>query len=233
MAASPSDSDSPGPFDARSLGIAHPGRVFANLSSAGLTEHAIANGEGVLTDLGALSALTGRYTGRSPNDKFTARDGTLADQFDWAANRPIDPAAFDRLRDLIRAYFQNRDLYVFDGYACADPGHRLNLRVVSEKAWHSLFARCLFIRPGPDELAGFRPDWTILHAADFHADPKRDATRSEVVVAISFEQRLVIVGGTHYAGEIKKAIFTILNALLPQQGVFPMHCSANLGHGKD
>ncbi|HJZ54125.1 MAG TPA: phosphoenolpyruvate carboxykinase (ATP), partial [Gemmataceae bacterium] len=135
--------------------------------------------------------------------------------------------------DLIRAYFQNRDLYVFDGYACADPGHRLNLRVVSEKAWHSLFARCLFIRPGPDELAGFRPDWTILHAADFHADPKRDATRSEVVVAISFEQRLVIVGGTHYAGEIKKAIFTILNALLPQQGVFPMHCSANLGHGKD
>src|SRR5262249_61688814 len=115
-------------------------------------------------------------------------------------------AASDRPRALTRASSQNRDLSVFDGSACADPRHRLTLRVVSEKAWHSLFARCLFIRPGPDELAGFRPDWTILHAADFHADPKRDATRSEVVVAISFEQRLGIVGGAHYAGAGKKAL---------------------------
>src|SRR5215470_17426676 len=120
MAASRTDTDSPGPFDARSLGIAHPGRLFANLSPAELTEQAVKNGEGVLTDLGAISALTGPHTGRSPNDKFTAREGALADQIDWSANRPMDPAAFDRLRDLIRAYLQNRDLYVFDGYACAD-----------------------------------------------------------------------------------------------------------------
>src|SRR5262249_10971164 len=123
----------------------------------------------------------------------------------------------------------SRDLFVFDGYACADPRHRLALRVVTEKAWHSLFARCLFRRPARDELTGFVPEWTVLHAADFHATPALDGTRSEVVVAIGFDQRLVVVGGTHYAGEIKKAVFSVLNYELPRRGVFPMHCSANVG----
>ncbi|MBX9581583.1 MAG: phosphoenolpyruvate carboxykinase (ATP) [Gemmataceae bacterium] len=210
-----------------------PGRVHRNLPAAALVEHAARRGEGLLTDLGAFAALTGSRTGRSPKDKFTVRDGAAAGQVDWATNRAMDPAAFARLRDLVRAYLQNRELYTFDGYAGADPRHRIRLRVVTERAWHALFARCLFLRPAPDELAGFEPDWTVLHAADFHADPARDGTRSEAVVALSFTDRLVLVGGTHYAGEIKKAIFTALNFLLPQQGVFPMHCSANLGPDGD
>ncbi|HUR54239.1 MAG TPA: phosphoenolpyruvate carboxykinase (ATP) [Gemmataceae bacterium] len=222
-----------GPFDAAALGIRHPGRVFANLSSAALVEHAVRRGEAALTDLGAITAFTGKHTGRTPKDKFTVREGASAEQIDWTANQPMDPAAFARLRDLVRAYLQSRDLYVFDGFACAAPEHRLPLRVVTEKAWHSLFARCLFLRPTPEELSGFAPEWTILHAADFHANPATDGTRTETCVAISFEQKLIVACGTHYAGEIKKGIFTILNYLLPQKGIFPMHCSANLGASRD
>jgi phosphoenolpyruvate carboxykinase (ATP) len=216
-------------FDPAQLGIASPGRVFANLSAAALVEHAVRRREGVLTDLGALSAFTGTRTGRSPKDKFTVREASVTDQIDWTSNQPMDPAAFARLRDLVRAYLPGRELYVFDGYACADRRYQLPLRVITEKAWHSLFARCLFIRPTPEELANFVPAWTVLHACDFRADPARDGTKSEVCVAISFEQKLVVACGTHYAGEIKKAMFTVLNYLLPQRDVFPMHCSANVG----
>ncbi|MDB5307566.1 MAG: phosphoenolpyruvate carboxykinase [Gemmataceae bacterium] len=233
MDGSPTGSGEPASLDARPLGIAHPGRMFANLPPATLTEHAVRRGEGLLTDLGALAALTGLRTGRSPKDKFTVREPSVVDQIDWTANQPMAPAVFARLCDLVRAYLQNRDLYVFDGYACADRRHQLSLRVVTEKAWHNLFARCLFRHPDPAELSGFVPEWTVLHAADFHADPAVDGTRTEVVVAISFEHQLVVVGGTHYAGEIKKAIFSVLNYLLPQRGVFPMHCSANQGKGGD
>ena len=141
----------------------------------------------------------------------------------------MDPAAFAALRDRVKTYLSHRDLYVFDGFACADPRYQLPLRVVAEKAWHSLFARCLFLRPTLEQLRTFDPEWTVLHACDFHADPARDGTKSEVCVAISFEDRMVIACGTHYAGEIKKAIFTVLNYLLPQKGVLPMHCSANIG----
>jgi phosphoenolpyruvate carboxykinase (ATP) len=186
-----------------------------------------------LTDLGAFAALTGARTGRSPKDKFTVRDGLTTDLVDWTANQPLSSETFARLADLARAYLQNRDLYIFDGYACADPRHRLSLRVVTEYAWHSLFARCLFLRPVPDDLPAFVPDWTVLHAASFQSDPRRDGTRSDAVVAINFAERLVIVGGTHYAGEIKKAIFSVLNFLLPERGVFPMHCSANIGRNGD
>ena len=220
-------------FDLAQSGFHHSGRVFANLSSAALVEQAVRRREGVLTDLGAISAFTGTRTGRSPKDKFTVREAIVGDQIDWSANQPMDPAVFARLRDLVKAYLQNRELFVFDGFACADPRHRLPLRVVTEKAWHSLFARCLFLRPTEEQLQAFVPEWTILHACDFHADKTRDGTKSEVCLAISFEQKLVIACGTHYAGEIKKAVFTILNYLLPQKGVFPMHCSANLGAGGD
>jgi phosphoenolpyruvate carboxykinase (ATP) len=221
------------PFDPAGLGLAHPGRVFANGSAAALVEQAVTRREGVLTDLGALSAFTGPRTGRSPKDKFTVRDAMAAGQVDWSSNRAMDPAVFDRLRDLVRAYLQNRDLFVFDGFACAHRSHRLPIRVVTEKAWHSLFARCLFLRPRPEDLTGFRHEWTILHACDFHAEPTRDGTRSEAAVVISFEQKLVVACGTHYAGEIKKAAFTVLNYILPQKGVFPMHCSANVGPAGD
>lgn len=221
------------PFNATRLGIPHPGRVFANLSPAALIEHAVSRREGVLTDLGAFSAFTGSRTGRSPKDKFTVKEAGVADQIDWTANQPMEPAAFARIRDLVRAYLQNRELFVFDGFACADPRHRLPLRVITEQAWHSLFARCLFLRPTPEQLADFTPEWTILHACDFHTDPATDKTRSEACVAISYEQKLIVACGTHYAGEIKKGVFTLLNYLLPQRGVFPMHCSANVGAGGD
>jgi len=232
---SPVDSilDAVPPFDPAKLGLRYTGRVFANLSPAALVEQAVRRREGVLTDVGALSAFTGSRTGRSPKDKFTVKEASVADHIDWTANQPMSPATFDRLRDLVRAFLQNRELFVFDGYACADPRYRLPLRVVTEKAWHSLFARCLFLRPTAEQLYHFTPEWTILHACDFHADPARDGTKSEVCVAISFEQKLVVACGTHYAGEIKKAVFTVLNYLLPQKGVFPMHCSANVGQAGD
>ena len=220
-------------FDVAQLAIRHPGRVRANLSPAALVEHAVRRREGVLTDLGAFSAFTGSRTGGSPKDKFTVREASSEAQIDWTGNQSLEPSAFARLRDLARAYLQNRELFVFDGYACADPRHRLALRVVTEKAWHSLFARCLFLRPTPAQLHSFVPEWTILHACDFHADPARDGVKTEVCLLISFEQKLVVACGTHYAGEIKKAVFTILNYILPQKGVFPMHCSANLGADGD
>lgn len=221
------------PFDPARLGIVNPGPVRANLSSAALIEQIASRREGVLTDLGAVSAFTGTRTGRSPRDKFTVKEEAVAGGVDWSANQSMEPATFNRLRDRIRSHLSGRDLFVFDGFACADPRYRLPLRVVTEKAWHSLFARCLFLRPTLDQLRRFDPDWTVLHACNFQADPARDGTKSEVCVAISFEQKLVLACGTHYAGEIKKAIFTVLNYLLPQKGVFPMHCSANIGQGGD
>lgn len=216
-------------FDPAVLGLGHVGCVWANLSPAALTEHATRRGEALLTDLGAVVAYTGKRTGRSPKDKFTVREASVADQIDWNSNQSMTPETFARLRDLVRAYLQNRELYVFDGFAGADPRNQQGIRVVTEKAWHSLFARCLFLRPTLEQLQNFAPDWTILHACDFHADPARDGTKSETCVAISFEQKLVVACGTHYAGEIKKSVFTVMNYLLPHKGVLSMHCSANVG----
>jgi phosphoenolpyruvate carboxykinase (ATP) len=204
-------------------------RMFANRPAAALVEAAVRRGEGVLTAAGAFAALTGERTGRSPKDKYTVREPGLAEQVDWENNQPMDPAAFVRFRDRVLAYLQNRDLFTFDGFACADPRHELPVRVVAEKAWHALFARCLFRRTGTANANA----WTVLHACDFRCDPSIDGTRSHVGVAISFAHRLVIVAGTHYAGEIKKSIFTVLNGLLPQAAVFPMHCSANIGAAGD
>lgn len=220
-------------FDSASLGIENVGRVWANLSSAALSEHSVLRGEATFTDLGAVAAYTGKRTGRSPKDKFTVKEGIAADQVDWTANQPMTPETFSRLRDLVRTYLQNRELFVFDGFVGADPAHRVPIRVVTEKAWHSLFAHCLFLRPTAEQLRGFMPEWTVLHACDFHANKDRDGTKSEACVAISFEQKLVVACGTHYAGEIKKAMFTVMNFLLPQKGILPMHCSANLGAGGD
>jgi len=221
-------------IDLRSHGIVNPGRVLANLPHAALVEEAVRRGEGALTAAGSFSAVTGEPTGRSPKDKYFVREASVQSEIDWGTvNQPMDPTVFARLRDLIRAYLQNRELFVFDGYACADTRYRLPLRVITEKAWHSLFARCMFLRPKPEELPSFQPEWTILHACDFHADPPRDGTRSKLALAISFEQKLIVACGTHYAGEIKKSIFTILNYLLPFRDVFPMHCSANVGSSGD
>ena len=165
------------PPELRKLGLIHLGPVFANRSTAELVELAVSRSEGTLTDRGALVAYTGSRTGRSPQDRYIVRDPETEWQLDWGTvNRPLEPDAFERLLLKTAAYLQGRPLFVNDGFACADPRHRLNVRVVAEKAWHALFARCLFLRPTRGELPGFRPDWTILAAADLHADPGRDGT---------------------------------------------------------
>jgi phosphoenolpyruvate carboxykinase (ATP) len=220
--------------DLRGQGIINPGTLHANLSPAALTEHAVTRAEGLLAANGALVAYTGTYTGRSPQDRYVVAEPPSKEQIWWGpVNRPMEPAAFECLLDRALAYVQARDLFVFDGWACADPKYRLPVRVLTEKAWHSLFARCLLLRPPAEALQDFRPEFTVLHVAGMHADPPRDGTRSEVFIVLSFERRLVLIGGTHYAGEIKKSVFSVLNYLLPQRGVFPMHCSANIGPAGD
>ncbi|MCS7209269.1 MAG: phosphoenolpyruvate carboxykinase (ATP) [Fimbriimonadales bacterium] len=205
-----------------------------NLSVASLVEHAILNREAQLASNGALVARTGQYTGRSPKDKFVVRRPEYESEIDWGAvNQPMAPEVFDRLLLRVSAYLANRPLYVQDCFAGADPRYRLCVRVITEQAWHNLFAKQLFIRPTREELQDFRPNFTVLHAPNFKTDPALDGTRSEVVVALDFTRRIVLIAGTGYAGEIKKSIFTVMNFLLPLQGVFPMHCSANVGAAGD
>jgi phosphoenolpyruvate carboxykinase (ATP) len=195
---------------------------------------ALARREGLLSGRGAFVAYTGSRTGRSPQDRFIVATPKARDEIWWGpVNRQIEPATFDRLFDKIRAYLQGRELFVKDAYACADPRHRLSVRVIAEKAWHALFAHLLFLRLAPGERIGNPPGLTIVHACGLRADPKTDGTRSDVFVVLDVERRLVLIGGTHYAGEIKKMVFSVLNYLLPGQGVFPMHCSANLGTAGD
>ncbi len=222
------------PVDLRGQGLIKPGRVHANLVAPVLLELAVARREGLLTDTGAFVAYTGARTGRSPQDRYLVTDGSRPAGIHWGAiTRPLERAPFERLHAKVLAYLQGRPLFVTDGWASAEPEHRLAIRVIAEKAWHALFAQCLFLRPPRVALADFVPQLTILHACDLHADPASDGTRSEVFVVLDLEQRLVVIGGTHYAGEIKKSVFSVLNYLLPQQGIFPMHCSANIGPADD
>ncbi len=148
-------------------------------------------------------------------------------------NTPMEPAVFSNLLNKTRAYLQTRDLFVFEGWACADPRYRLPVRVIAEKAWHALFARCLLLRPAPADLAGFTPELTIFNAAGLHSDPVRDGTRSDVFIALDLDRHQVVIGGTQYAGEIKKSVFSYLNYHMPRRNVFPMHCSANIGPDDD
>lgn len=205
-----------------------------NLRRGALYEHAIRRREGLLANTGGLIVETGEHTGRSPKDKYVVREPSSSDQIWWGdINQPLSEEQFSGLYEQMLAYFQGRDVFVQDLYACADPAYRIRLRVITETAWHSLFARTLFIRPQRSEPENFEPDFTILHAPHFRASPKRDGTRSDVFVIINFARRLLLIGGTAYAGEIKKSIFTVLNYLLPQQDVLSMHCSANEGKKGD
>ena len=205
-----------------------------NLGVEALYERAIRNGEGAIAAGGALLCETGEHTGRSPKDKFIVRDATSDADVDWGpVNQPMEPAAFTRLLGRVQAYLQNRDVFVQDLYAGADPAHRLSVRVVTEQAWHNLFARNMFIRPPRAELAGFQPDFTLIQAPGFRADPEIDGCRSGTVIAVDLTRRIVIVAGTYYAGEIKKSVFSLMNHLLPAKGVMPMHCSANIGPNGD
>lgn len=210
-------------------GLLNPGTVHVNLAPAELIERALARKEGLLTDTGAFVAYTGSRTGRSPKDRYLVPEADRSSSIDWGSvNRPMEPAVFQRLYDKVRAYYQDRELFVLDAAAGADPQYRLPIRVVTDKAWHALFAYCLFLRTR-DHAAVSEAPLTILGASNLLADPAMDQTRSEAFIVLNLAQRLVLVGGTHYAGELKKSVFSYLNYLLPQQNVFPMHCSANIG----
>jgi len=202
-----------------------------NLSPAALYEHAVRRDEAVIVSTGALTAETGKHTGRSPKDKFFVKEPTSQGAIWWQANQPISPARFDGLLARMDEFCASHEVFTQDVFACADHRHRLRVRVVTELAWHSLFARNLFIRPNADELMNFEPDFTVMSLPSVKADPKVDGTRSETFILVNLGKRTVIIGGTEYAGEIKKSIFTALNYLLPADGVFPMHCSANVGSG--
>ena len=221
-------------MDLQRHGLVNPGTVHANLPPAALVELALRKREGMLADNGALVANTGSRTGRSPRDRYIVAEPASKDQIAWGSvNQPIEPDAYQRLLEKTRTYFQGRDLFVFDGWACADPKYRLPVRVIAEKAWHALFAQCLLLRPNAAERTGFVPELTIFAAAGVHADPQRDGTRSDVFIILNLDKKEVVIGGTHYAGEIKKSVFSFLNYLMPQRGVFPMHCSANIGTAGD
>jgi phosphoenolpyruvate carboxykinase (ATP) len=203
--------------------------VLRNLSTPKLVEAAVRNGEATLSARGALVSETGKRTGRSPKDKFTVKDAITADKVAWGPfNQPFSPEKFDALYDRVVEYLAGKQVYVQDLFCGADPRYQLPIQVINEYAWHNLFVHQLFIRPTEEELKNHEPEFTIVSAPGF-ADPKRDGTNSEVFVIVNFTRKLVIIGGTHYAGEMKKSIFGVMNFLLPGRDVFPMHCSANIG----
>ena len=215
------------------VGLATSGTVHYNLREAELYEQALARGEARLTAHGALVAETGQHTGRSAKDKFVLRDAKREDEIWWDNNKPMSPEHFQTLYDDFIAHAADLDLFVQDLIGGADERLQLPSRIITEYAWHSLFIRNLLIRPEREALASFDPRMTIIDLPSFRADPKRHGCRTETVIAVDFERMLVLIGGTSYAGEMKKSVFTALNYLLPAQGVMPMHCSANVGDEGD
>ena len=211
-------------------GLVNLAAIHHNLSVPELYEHAIRQGEGTIAAGGAFVAITGQHTGRSPKDKYIVRDSVTEASVNWGdVNIPVSEAVFDMIHQRMLAYLQGRPAYVVDVFAGADAEFRLPVRVVTEQAWHNLFARNMFIRPSPDELVGFAPEMTILQAPGLVAMPEFDGLRTQTFVLVNFKKRLVLIGGTSYAGEIKKSVFGYLNYILPERGVLPMHCSANIG----
>lgn len=209
--------------------------VHIQLSVPQLVEKVLKRNEGLLTSTGAVRATTGKYTGRSPKDKYIVEEQSSKDKIDWGSvNQPISQEAFDRLYTKVINYLKNKDeIFVFKGFAGADKKTRLPIQVINEYAWHNLFAHQLFIRPTNEELKDHKAPFTVISAPNFKANPEVDGTKSETFIIISFERRTVLIGGTEYAGEIKKSIFTVMNYLLPEQGILPMHCSANVGREGD
>lgn len=216
-------------------GFPEPAQLFANLGTAPLIEHAVKNGEGVLSKDGPFVVETGKHTGRSAKDKFIVRDAETEDTVWWGkTNVSMTPEHFAALKaDFIKALGEKSKLYVSDLFGGSQAENRVNVRVINELAWHNLFIRTLLVRPTETELASFAPEYTIIDLPSFRADPARHGCRSETVVAVNFSEKLILIGGTAYAGEMKKSVFGILNYLLPVKGVMPMHCSANIGPNGD
>ena len=219
------------PANSRSVAIAVLRRRYiAIFIPHRLVEAALRRGESELAARGSLVAATGKRTGRSPKDKFTVKDAITADKVAWgSANLPFPPDKFDALYERVLDYLKDKELFVQDLFCGADPQYQLPIQVINEYAWHNLFVRQLFIRPTAEELKTHKPEFTIVSAPSFRADPKRDGTNSEVFVLVNFTKKLVLIGGTEYAGEMKKSIFGVMNFVLPERNVFPMHCSANIG----
>jgi len=210
-------------------------REYWNLSTPALVEQAVRHREGVIAHLGALVVRTGDHTGRSPKDKFTVREPSSADNIWWGPiNQDCSEEAFDVLHQRIVEYFENRSVFVQDVYAGNDPAYRLPIRVITETAWHSLFARNMFVRIfEPEQLRKHVPEFVVIAAPNLSARPGIDPTDSGAFIVIHFGKKMVLIGGTRYAGEIKKSVFTVMNYLLPARGVLPMHCSANYGEDRD
>lgn len=208
----------------------HPSGVHRNLCAKDLMHLTVKRNEGVICSTGSITVNTGRYTGRSPDDRFIVYDDLTRDTVGWGKiNHKFPSDKFDRLLERMKDHVDGRELFVFDGFSGADPAHRLPLRVINDRAWQSLFSSCMFIRPTQSELETHRPELTVMCINDFEAVPERDGTRSDVFIIINLSKKIVIIGGTKYAGEIKKSVFAVMNYLLPDRGVFPMHCSANIG----
>ena len=212
-------------------GIATGAEIFWNLTTAPLVEHAVRRGEGLLARDGPLVVRTGKHTGRAAQDRFIVRNSVSEDTVWWGkTNKPMDPDAFDRLYDDFLLALADKDmLYAADLYGGSQVENRVRVRVINELAWHNLFIRTLLVRPEAGELADFAPEFTMIDLPSFRADPERHGCRSETVIAVNLEKKLVLIGGTSYAGEMKKSVFGLLNFILPPNGIMPMHCSANIG----
>ncbi len=208
--------------------------TYRNLSTAALYEHAIRNGEGIVSAHGSLVVRTGKHTGRSPRDKFVVREPSSADKVWWGEiNQPLDEASYDRLRSRLMAHLADRPVYSQNLYIGADPAHRRSLRVFTETAWASIFARNLFRRPPAEDLIGFEPNFTIIDVPSFKADPATEGVRSETAILLHLDRMEIMIVGTEYAGEIKKSAFTVMNYLMPEESVLPMHSSVNVGNAGD
>ena len=216
-------------------GIRPSGEVHWNLIAPELVKHAMRRDEAELAEMGPLVAVTAPHTGRSPNDKFVVKEAETQGDVDWGkVNHPMAPEHFDALLADVQAYLGKLpELFVQDLYCGADPAHRLSVRYVLPNAWHAMFVRNMFIRPEPADLPTFDPNFTVLHAPEMEADPARHGTKSTTFIVLNLAKRMVIIGGTRYAGELKKSMFTVMNYLLPKQGVLSMHCSANIGKKGD
>ena len=218
----------------KGLGIINATAIYRNLPPAQLVEHALRRAEGLLSETGALVVKTGKYTGRSANDKYIVDSEGVHDEIAWGAvNKPISREKFKAIYSKMVAYLQNREVYVFDGFAGADSKYTKSFRVINELASQNLFIHQLLRRPTQEQLEDFDPDFTVIAAPGFKCVPEIDSTRSEAAIIIDYEEKMVIIAGSQYAGEIKKSVFSVMNYLLPKEGIFPMHCSANIGDDGD
>ncbi len=228
-------SDANDKYDLGLHGIKNVGNVYHNLCTPGLYEWIVRHRDGIIGHLGPVIVRTGNYTGRAANDKFIVREPSSTDKIWWGdVNFPFENSRFESIKLRQAAYLQGKDLFIQDCYAGADPEYRISTRIITETAWHSLFARNMLIQiHDSDQLAAFTPDYTVIHTPHFFTVPEIDGTNSQAFILINFGSREVLIGGTAYGGEIKKSVFTILNYLLPQKGILAMHCSANMGAESD